>query len=461
MTRRAGLAAGLALFTLLLLLPPPPGLDRDAWTVAALALLMAVWWLTEALPITVTAFLPFVVLPLAGVATAQETAADYYSPILFLVLGGAIVALAIEKAGLHGRIARWIAARGGSHPRGLVLAFAAATAFVSMLVSNTATALIMMPIALALLKARGPIADTLGAGLALAVAYGASIGGLGTLVGSPTNAIAAGLIDRTLGIKLSFLDWALFGVPIVLLGVPLAAVIINRVLVVPTTPLDREAVLASIGAPGALTVFERRLIPVLVALVTAWVALPLLAPVIGFTSPDDGIIAIVAASLLFILPAGNGGPMLDWPDTARAPWDIILMFGGGLALAAAITDTGLAKWLGLQLQALGGLPVWALALLLTALVVLVTEFASNVATASGFLPVVAGVVLATGVDPLLLAVPAAFAASWGFMLPSGTGPNAIAFASGEVTIGQMARAGLLLDIAGIPLIVAVAFAVAG
>ena len=457
--QRLGLWLGPGIAALMLLLPPPDGLSASGWVVAAVALWMALWWVTEAVPLTVTAFLPFALFPLLGVASAGDTAADYYSPVLFLLLGGGFVAIAIEKAGLHRRVALAVAARGGATPGGLVLAFVAATALVSMLVSNTSTALIMMPVAVALVRAGG-LEPRLAAALVLAVAWGANIGGLGTIVGSPTNAIAAGLIQQGLGIRVGFLEWMAFGLPVVALAVPLAAAILVRALRVPSRSLDRAAVLAAIGRPGPLTSLERRVLPLVGLLVTAWMLWPLVHAPLGLRPVDDAVWVIIATLALFVLPGGQGRPILEWADCHAAPWAMIMMFGGGLALAAGITDSGLAAWIGDRLAALGDLPVWLLVALVVLVVILVTEFASNVATAAGFLPVVAAVATATGVEPLALAMPAALAASWGFMMPAGTGPNAIAYASGQVRVAQMVRTGAIIDLAGVPLLVGACIAVA-
>jgi sodium-dependent dicarboxylate transporter 2/3/5 len=460
--QRIGFWLGLAVFVAMRLLPAPEGLSVAGWQVAAVAALMAAWWMTEALPLAATAMLPFLLLPVMGTMKAADIAAAYYSPVLFLVLGGALLALAIEKAGLHRRIALAIAARGGTSPKSVLFAFMLATAFVSMWVSNTATTLIMLPIATSLIVALGdedanrPFA----AAIVLGIAYAASIGGLGTLVGSPTNAIAAGLIEKSTGLKLDFVTWMSFGLPIVLLAIPICWALLVKMLRVAEGQFDRAVVMAAIGTPGPFSTAERRLIPLLLAVVTAWIAAPFVKDALGVPGVEDGVIAVAGALALFLLPDGRGGTLLEWPDTRRAPWDIILMFGGGLALAEAIGDTGLALWIGERLEGAGGLPVWALAALIVALVVLVTEFASNVAAASGFIPVVAGLCLATGIDPVLLAVPAAMAASWGFMMPAGTAPNALAYATGYPKVSQMVRVGGALDLAGIPLIVAVCFAIA-
>jgi sodium-dependent dicarboxylate transporter 2/3/5 len=461
MTKKLGLTGGLLAFFIMLALPAPTGMAPDAWHMAALIVLMASWWMTEALPLTVTALLPFLVIPLMGMMSPKEIAAAYYSPILFLVLGGAFLALAIERTGLHRRLALAVVARGGRTPGGLLFAFMAATAILSMFVSNTATTLIMMPIAVAVIAAADiKQKETKGfaGALVLGVAFAANIGGLGTLVGSPTNAIAAGLIERLLDYRVTFLTWASFGIPLVLLGIPLCWFILMRVQQVASDAFDGHRLHGAIGTAGSWSVAERRLAPLLATVVGLWVFLPLF-PIAGGRIEDGGI-AIAGALLLFIIPDGTGRPLLNWDEANRAPWGVIMMFGGGLALAEGVTASGLDSWLGNALQPLGGVPPIVIAFALVALVVLVTEFASNVASASGTMPVVAGLITATGADPLTLALPAAFAASWGFMLPSGTGPNAIAWATGHVALPRMLKAGLIIDIAGIALIVLTVFVLA-
>ena len=460
--RRIGFWFGLVLFALMWLSPPLGGMPPQAWRVFALLLLMAAWWMTEALPLTATALLPFVVLPLAGVLSPREAAGAYLSPILFLVLGGAFLALAIERTGLHRRLALAIVRRSGASAGGLLFALMAATATLSLLVSNTATALIMVPIAVAVLRAGGTQegeTDGLPGALAMGIAFAASIGGLGTLVGSPTNGIAAGLIERSVGYDISFMTWAAFGLPIVAVAIPLCWAILMRVQGVGRATFDVGAARAAVGGAGAWTGAEKRLLPLLALVVAGWMLLPLVADRLPEDAVEDGTIAIVGALLLFVVPDGSGRPLLNWQEADRAPWGVIMMFGGGLALAEGIGASGLAKWLG---EALEGFSTWEpvlLALLLVGLVVLVTEFSSNVATASGVMPVVGGLIAATGADPALLAVSAAMAASWGFMLPSGTGPNAIAWATGHIALPRMLRAGFLLDVAGIFLIVGVVWAV--
>lgn len=456
MAERWGLWGGLAAFVILLLLPAPAGMPPEAWRVTALVVLMATWWMTQALPLTATALLPFLAFPLMGIMDATDTAGSYYSPILFLVLGGAIIALAIERTGLHRRLALAIVRRGGTTPGAMLLAFMAATAILSMIVSNTATTLIMIPIAVAVLRAaavqEGETEGFAGA-LVMGIAFAASIGGLGTLVGSPTNAIAVGIIHRITGTYIDFLTWALYGLPIVAVSIPVCWAILMRVQHVGRGDFDAAAATAGIGTVGAWSTAEKRLVPLIAAVVAAWIALPFVAEFAPRDSLTDGTIAIFFALFLFVIPDGTGRPILTWDEANRAPWGVIMMFGGGLALAAGIGESGLAEWLGVALQPLGAVPPIVIALVVVAIVILVTEFASNVATASGIIPVVGGLVLATGIDPMLLAMPAALAASWGFMLPSGTGPNAIAWATGHIALPRMLKAGLILDLAGVPIMV--------
>jgi len=463
--KRIGFVVGLTAFILTLLLPAPAGMPSQAWAVAGLVVWMAAWWMTEAVPLTATALLPFLVLPLAGVMNANDTAASYYSPTLFLILGGAFLALAIERTNLHCRLAVGILNGMGKDggPTRLLLAFMFATALLSTSISNTSTALIMMPMASAVLaggKVGAERKDGLSGALPMGIAFAASIGGLGTIIGSPTNAIAVGLLEESIGVHISFVQWMAYGMPIVLIGVPLAGLIVARVQRVSEDRFDVAAAHAAIATQREWTLPERRLVPLFALAFLLWVTQPLTEPLLPPGALTDGTIAVFVALLLFIVPDGTGRPLLIWSEADRAPWGVIMMFGGGLALAAGMTASGLAAWLGQSLLPLSALPLWVVALAVVALVVLITEFASNVATASGIMPVIASLTVALGADPLLLALPAAMAASWGFMLPAGTGPNAIAWATGRIELKRMVFAGFLLDIAGVVLLVGAIWAVA-
>ncbi|WP_077145271.1 DASS family sodium-coupled anion symporter [Sphingopyxis sp. KK2] len=462
-TRWFGLVGGLLIVTVMLALPAPTGMETTAWHVAALTVLMAIWWMTEAMPLTVTALLPFLLVPAFGVMDANAIAKEYYSPILFLILGGAFLALAIERVGLHRRIALALLKRASPTATGLLFAFMTATALISMFISNTSTALIMVPIALAVVRAGG-VGEGEKEGFAgavmMGIAFAASIGGLGTLVGSPTNAIAAGLIEKALGMRISFLDWAIYGVPVVLLATPAAMWILARVQRLADHPFDGRAAASALGNQAIWSAAERRVVPIFLLVLVAWIAQPWLEPYLPKGALTDGTIAVAGSLLLFVVPDGTGRPLLLWKEADRAPWGVIMMFGGGLALAAAITASGLAAWLGTVLAPLGSMPTIVLAAVIVALTILITEFASNVATASGIMPVLAALIAATGVDPVLLALPVAMAASWGFMLPSGTGPNALAWATDHIALPRMLKAGLALDIIGVPLLIGVIWAIA-
>lgn len=462
-TRFFGLIGGLIVFLAMIALPAPEGMSLPAWRIAALTLLMAIWWMTEALPLTVTALLPFLVTPFAGVMSAKAIANEYYDPILFLILGGAFLALAIERVGLHRRLALALLKLAPPTSTGLLFAFMASTAILSMLISNTSTTLIMVPIALAVLRAGGvEAAETRGfaGAVMMGIAFSASIGGLGTLVGSPTNAIAAGLIERALGLHIGFATWALYGIPVVALAVPAALLILARVQRLAHHPFDGAAASKALGHQAIWSTAERRVVPIVALVVGLWMVQPLLAPLVPKGALTDGTIAVAGSLLLFVVPDGTGRPLLVWKEADRAPWGVIMLFGGGLALAASITASGLAAWLGSVLAPLGSIPTIALAAIIVALTILITEFASNVATASGITPVLAALIAATGADPILLALPVAMAASWGFMLPSGTGPNAIAWATEHIALPRMLTAGLALDIFGVPLLIGVIWAIA-
>ncbi|KEO92140.1 C4-dicarboxylate ABC transporter [Erythrobacter longus] len=476
--QRIGLFLGPLAFAITAIAPAPSGMSGEAWLVAGLVIWMAAWWITEAVPLAVTALLPFVCLPLSGVMTARETASAYYAPILFLLLGGAFIALAIERTGLHRRLSlailKAIGSQGGQVR--LLLAFMVSAAILSGLISNTSTALIMMPMALAVLAggaslqtAEGETIETGGiyGALPMGIAFAASIGGLGTIVGSPTNGIAVQLLDDMIGLKISFAQWVVFGMPIVLIGVPIACLIIAKVQKVSDHPFDVAAARAAIDDHAAWSPAEKRLVPIVAITFFLWMTKRWVAPYLPEDSWTDGTIAVIAALSLFLLPDGtrqNGKtrPLLNWHEANRAPWGVILMFGGGLALAAGMQASGLADWLGQSLLPLEALPLFIIALAVVAMVVLVTEFASNVATASAIIPVVASLAagLGLGEAAILIAMPAALAASWGFILPAGTGPNAIAWGTGHLRIEKLVKAGLLLDLIGIFLIVGLVWGIA-
>jgi len=449
--------------------PAPDGLSPAAWRVAAVAVLMAILWITEALPLAVTALMPLVLFPALGVAPVDAAAAPFANPLIFLFMGGFLIALAIERWNLHRRIALMLLSAIGAREDLQVGGILLATALVSMWVSNTATALMMLPVALSI--APRPAAGATGgedarfaAALLLAVAYGASIGGVATLVGTPPNALFAGYMLASHGIDLGFGRWMLLGLPVTLLMLAVTWVLLTRVLYplrrVPV-PGAHAAVRHALAELGPASTAEKRTAVVFGLTALAWISRPLLAHWVPGLS--DTSVAIAGALALFLVPSGaaRGEKLLDWTQAERLPWGVLLLFGGGLSLAAAISDSGLAGWIGGRLAAL---ETWPTVLVIGAVVLLITlfsELASNTATAAAFLPVVAALATRLGEDPMVLALPAALAASFGFMLPVATPPNAIVFASGRLTVAAMLRAGAWLDVLGVLVIIVVVTILAG
>ena len=438
----------------MLALPAPAGLPAAGWRTAAVGVAMAVWWMTEAMPLAATALVPLVAFPLLGIAGIDATAAPYANPVIFLFLGGFIIAAALEECGLHRRVALAIVHVSGTRPRGLVAGFMAATAVISMWVSNTATVVMMLPMALAVVAWHDERPDATPAfapALLLGLAFSASIGGLGTLIGTPPNALLAGFMAEAYDVRLGFLEWMAFGVPLVLVGVPLAWLVLTRVVF----RLPAGADTADAAGDGAGMLGDRHAplsrgewiaggVTALTA--AAWLSRPVLERWIPGLS--DAGIAIAGALLLFLLPADRGWrTVVSWSRVERLPWGTLILFGGGLTLAAAIQSSGLAEWIGGGMRILASWPLPLIIVAIAATVIFLSELASNTSVAAVFLPVVGSVAVSLGAPPLVLALAAAVSASTAFMLPVGTPPNAIVYGSGRLTIGQMMRAGFLLDLA--------------
>lgn len=458
-----GLAIGPGLFLLTLLLPAPAGLSGSAWQVAGLALWMAAWWATEALPLAAVSLLPLLVCPLLGVASLAGVAASYAHPIIFLFFGGFLLGAAMQRWQLHRRIALLILARVGGGPRAQIGGFMAATAFLSMWVSNTATSVMMLPIALSVIGQR-PM-DTEAArnfrlALLLGVAYSASIGGVATLIGTPPNALLAAYLQDSHGIAIGFGQWMLVGVPIALVLLAFAWWWLCRGPLPPPQVFSSTALHRETAALGRVSAAERRVLAVFGLTAAAWIFRPLLT--LWWPGLDDTVIAIGAALALFLLPAGvTGQRLLDWPSAEQIPWGILLLFGGGLALAATIKDTGLAEWIASQLAGSAAWPPVLVVALVVTVILFLTEVSSNTATAAAFLPLLGALAVAQGVSPLLLAAPAALAASCAFMMPVATPPNAVVFSSGQVQIGQMMRCGLVLNVVAIVVLSGLGLALLG
>ncbi len=473
---RVGLVLGPALMFLFLALPAPGGLGPAGWSTAAVAVLMATWWATEALPISATALLPLLMFPLLGITDVRTAAAPFAHPLIFLFVGGFTLALALERWHLHRRIALKILIAAGERPQAMVGGFMAATAVLSMWVSNTATTMMMLPVALSVIGVIiADIKDTPGGRnfavcVLLGVAYSASVGGLGTLIGTPTNALLAAFLRETYGAEIGFAAWMLIGLPVVLLMLPVIWLVLTR-LVYPFDLGDRsrglEAVHRELEEMGPMGRAERRVAVICAIVALLWMTRPLLTKLAWLGGLNDTGIAIFGALLLFLTPSGSprdraGDParfLMNWRWAERMPLGILLLLGGGLSLAAGFADSGLSVWIGGLIGALPFehplLPILAV----VTLMILLTELTSNMATTATLLPVVASVAAAAGVAPLDLLLPMTLAASCAFMLPVATPPNAIVFSSGLITIPQMVRAGVILNLIGIVLISGFAYVV--
>jgi sodium-dependent dicarboxylate transporter 2/3/5 len=436
--RWVGLILGPVLALGLQLIPPPEGLSVEAWRVVSLAALMVVWWVTEAIPISATALIPLAALPLIGATSMKDAAAPYADPIVFLFIGGFILAACVERWRLHERIALSIASVAGGRPVALVGGFMIASMLISMWISNTATTLMLAPIAIGAARAMtgGGKADlALGGALTLGVAHAATIGGVGTPVGTPTNLIAIAFFERA-GEPIAFIDWMSRAIPIMLLMMPVAWLLLCWPL------FGRKA------RP------EARIGIVFALVALAWMTRTEIAKLPGLGALSDTSVAIIGALALFFIPSGRGSgeKLIDWKTAERIPWGIAILFGGGLALAAGMEATGLAAWIGEWIGGLDRLSAFALVALLVVTTILVSELASNVATLTSMLPVVAAVATATDTPLQQLAFPVALAASFAFMLPVATAPNAIAYSSGLLTLKRMLAVGFGLNIAAIVLI---------
>ena len=487
--RLLGLLAGLALAVAIYALMPQD-VPHNAKLTAATAVLMGVWWMTEALPLPATALIPLVVFPTLGEdITLDKVGASYGNNIIFLFMGGFLLALAMQRWNLHRRIALLTVKVMGTKPSQMVAGFMVATGFLSMWVSNTATAVMMLPIGVSVLllvtkigsgdgetapataEAGGSrdtgevdlqddqlkeevVKSNFGTALMLGIAYSASIGSLGTIIGTPPNTLMAGYLSDAHDITIGFGQWMLVGVPLAVVLMALCWLLLTKVLFKPEIseiPGGKELIGEELHKLGPRSSGEKRVLALFVLAAAAWILVPIL-----FDDPmiSDAGIAVAVGLLLFLCPAGAapGVRLLDWETAVKLPWGVLLLFGGGLALSAQFSTSGLTEWIGQQVQGLGGLPVVLLVLLMAGGILLLTELTSNTATAATFLPVAGGVAMGIGVDPMLLAIPVALAATCAFMLPVATPPNAIAFGSGYVTVSQMIRGGVWLNLIALVLI---------
>ncbi|MGO1438993.1 MAG: SLC13 family permease [Brevibacterium yomogidense] len=467
-SQNIGLITGPALAGIVLI-AAPASLSGDGRAVAATALLMAVWWMTEALPLPATSLLPLVVFPTVGVAEIGDTAAPYAGSVIFLILGGVLLGLATQRWNLHKRIALLTVLAVGTKPDRIILGMMLASAFISMWVSNTATAVIMVPIAVSILtqiREGNPGTSTvkLTAAMLLGVAYSVTIGSMATLIGQPTMPMMRGYLEEAHGVELGFAEWMLIGVPFGIIMLFVAWVILTKVVFrseVDVIPGGRDVILTQFRELGRVSTEERKIIGVFGGAIFCWLVVPFLADaaVIAEALPwivniDDTSVAIAAALLVLTLPASrqNRGPLLPWSSTKEVPWGVLLLIGSGMALSTQFTASGLSEWIGGSVSQLGGASPVILLVVAVVVLLALTELTSNVATAAAFLPVMGAVAVGAGMDPLLMTVAVTMAVSSAYMLPVATPSNSVAFASGEFSIRSMVKAGVWLNIISVCLV---------
>ena len=459
--KKKGFGFGLFVFILMLFLPAPEGLSPQGWSVAAIVTLMAIWWATEAIPVAVTALLPLALFPLIGIVSFKEAAIPYANPNIYLFLGGFMLALGIERSGLHKRMAlHMIIAAGSSGPK-LIAGFMTIAALISMFVMNTSTTLMLLPIGLAVCSV---VSNTIpgltdkeieyfDTSLMLGIAYAATIGGMSTLVGTAPNIVFSAFMLETYGIEISMIDWMTLGVPLAIVMLYSAWLVLTKY-VFPTsfiTSKDTKTYLKNmLNDQGPLSKDEIKISIIFGLTALAWMFRTLLDNYDMFSGLTDAGIAIISAILLFMIPSSNHkGELLDWNQSNKLPWGLLILFGGGLSIAAQINSSGLGIWIGEGLSVLSTVPPIFLIFAVAALIIFLTEVTSNVATTSTFLPVFGAVAVGIGVLPVSLTVPVCLAASCAFMLPVATPPNAIVYGSGKFTIATMMKAGFILNIIGI------------
>ena len=470
--KKKGFTIGLVVFTLMLFMPAPEGLTENAWKVAAIVSLMAIWWATEAIPVPVTALLPLALFPLFQITSFKSAALPYANPNIYLFLGGFMLAIAIERSGLHKRMALKMILAAGSSGMKLIGGFMLVAALISMFVMNTSTTLMLLPIGLAVCSVVATTIPGLNdqdkkffdTALMLGIAYAATIGGMSTLVGTAPNIVFSAFMLETYGVEISMIDWMSLGVPLAAVMLVSAWVILTKY-VFPisfiTSNDTKEHLHRMLDDLGPLSKDELKISVIFGLTALAWIFRKGLDNFELLSGLTDAGIAIISAILLFMIPSSNNkGDLLNWNSSNKLPWGLLILFGGGLSIAAQINSTGLGVWIGEGLSILGTVPPIMLIFFVAALIIFLTEITSNVATTSTFLPVFGAVAIGLGILPVSLTVPVCLAASCAFMLPVATPPNAIVYGSGKFTIATMMKAGLLLNIIGIFVVTLFAYFIA-
>jgi sodium-dependent dicarboxylate transporter 2/3/5 len=457
--------SGIVVLLLLLILPAPEGMQPEAMRALGVALLMAIWWMTECIPIYATAFVPIALFPLLGILDANTTTENYGHNYVLMLLGGFFLAKSIELSGLHKRVALFIISKLGTSRKKIILSFMLATAFLSFWIANVAVVLLMLPIALAIASKEEEHADrnpNFGLALMLAIAYAASVGGTGSLIGTPPNMVFAGVFAKSFPElpEIDFLQWMKLGTPIVIIILPIIWVYLTKYFKISGNFAgSKEIVNQEIMAIGKISKMEKRVFAIFLFTAIGWIfrrdielgnfIIPGWSSLLGVKAyVHDSTVAIISALLLFAIPSGGGETktLLDWKSAATVPWGVVMIVGGGYAIADSFNHTGLATFLGSKLSFISQYPMIVILVIVIFLMIFITEINSNTATANIFLPVLAAMAIAGSINPLLLMIPATFACSFSFMLPSGTGTNAVIFGSNRVTIPEMAKCGLGLNL---------------
>ena len=447
------------------------GLAPSAIRVIAVAAWLVLWWMTEAVPLPVTALLPLVLFPVLGIFTIREAAAPYASPIVFLFMGGFLIALAMEKRNLHRRIALNLIRITGTNANGIILGFMLATAFLSMWISNTATTVMMLPIAISVidLLQDNPEEISVGyrrfaLGLMLCIAYSANIGGVTTIIGTPPNVVMVGYMQEFYQYDVAFGPWLLVGIPVCVLLLTITYFLITRVLFphrLKQLSGSKSLIMDKLHALGSMSRPEQLVALVFGLTAFGWVFQTNINAWLGGEYLDNTIVAMGGGILMFIIPANfrKQEYLLDWESTTRLPWGILLLFGGGLCLAQGMETTGIVEWIGDRIKGSSDVSLWWLVLLLTAFALFMTEIMSNVALTVIFVPMVFGIAEGFDIEPLHLAIPVTLAASCAFMMPVSTPPNAVVFSSGYIRIGDMVKAGFFLNLISILVLVLITMTV--
>ena len=457
-----GFLLGVTTAIVVMLLPTPDGLSIEAHRTAALFLLMGVWWATEAVPVAVTALVPLALFPMLGIVDIQSAANPYANKTIYLFFGGFLIATAIQKWGLHKRIALFVLEYAGSNGASLIFGFMLTAAIISMWVMNTATTIMLLPIGLAVITVVKETVKGLNEeeiesfqlALLLGIAYGATIGGMSTLIGTGPNGMLAAFMADNYNLDISFVDWMKVGVPLSIIMLPCSWFILTKIIfrVEFETSQETKDLLTNMKQElGQFDGAEFKVFVVFVLTALTWMLRTVLDDINGLEGLSDAGIAMISALFLFLLPSGDKekkGALLEWKDAQEnVPWGLLVLFGGGLSLANAVQATGLAVWMGNLIPQ--GISIVLIVILVVTMIIFLTELTSNMATTATFLPVVAAIAVQSNFDPLLVTAAVALAASCAFMLPVATPPNAIVFGSGLIKVPQMARAGFLINVLGI------------